>query len=406
MGNFRLKGFALKSLLVLVAAVAVLSSAATYVVASRYLLPGAGSPPAGGMPEEAIRKLHKIHSLIQQKYIEPVEEDKVMEGSYRGMVASLGDPYSVYLNQKDYREMKLQATGTYDGIGVYIASRDGRITVVAPVKGGPAERAGIRAGDRILKVDGADVAGMSVDEVVSRIRGREGEKVTLSVERAGSPAPLEFTITREQVKIIPVEWWMLDGSLGYIRITIFNEHTATALDEALRALRSAKARGVLLDLRQNPGMLLDQCLLATEMFVPAGPIVHVVERSGKKESFNAKGKGLGLPLVVLVDGGSASASEIMAGAIQDRGAGKLVGTRTFGKGLVQTVVDLEDGTAVKITYARYETPNGRTIHGVGLIPDVYVELKQGEIPKAPWEGMDSQVSRAVEVLRSLIKDGA
>jgi carboxyl-terminal processing protease len=377
--------------------VAVLSSAATagYM---RYGLYGDAWKEFGNLD---FNKFVRVFKIVTEQYVDPVPATMVMEGALSGMVDSLNDPYSQYLTKEQYREMIIHTTGTYSGIGVYVGMREGYVTVIAPIKGSPADEAGLRAQDRIVRVDGKDIVGLSIDEVVSLIKGEKGTEVVLTVQRQGLEAPFDMEVTRAIVEVNPVIWDIVTDNVGYVRITEFNEHAAEKTRRAVNELTDKRIDSLILDLRQNPGGLLEQCLEIAKIFIPDGPIVEVVGREGKENVYKSKGPGFSLPLVVLVDRGSASASEILAGAIRDRGVGLLVGTGTFGKGLVQSLIETGDQTAVKITSARYYTPNGISINGTGIQPDIVVDLPPGEIPMEPSMGLDTQVKKALEVLQSL-----
>lgn len=330
-----------------------------------------------GTDEDVVFFLDVLNK-VRESYVEEVSTKRLIEGALRGMVESLDDPYSSYLNADEYREFKASTSGTFGGVGVVITAKEGYVTVVAPIKGTPGERAGLQPGDRILKVDEKDVRGLDVDVASRLILGEPGTQVVLEVERDNEK--LSFTITREFIEVNPVEAKMLADNLGYIRLTSFNEHAGERLREALDTLSQEGMQGVILDLRGNPGGLLNQALEVAQEFVPAGPVVYVEER-GREERrvLNSKLKKERWPLVVLVDGGSASAAEIVAGAVQDRQAGTLVGEKTFGKATVQDVYSLDDGGALKITIGRYLTPNGRSINKEGIMPDIVVPA-----PKQSW----------------------
>ncbi|NLG87044.1 MAG: S41 family peptidase [Firmicutes bacterium] len=331
-------------------------------------------------PDQDLLRLVEVLSRVKESYVEEVPTEKLIEGALKGMVDSLGDPYSTYLNADDYREFKASTSGTFGGVGVVITAQEGYVTVVSPIKGTPGEQAGLKPGDRILKVDGKDVRGLDVESASRLILGEPGTQVVLEVEREGEK--LTFTITREFIEVNPVEWKMLPDNIGYIRLTNFNEHAGERLQEALMALTKQGMQGVILDLRGNPGGLLSQALEVAQQFVPAGPVVYVKERGLEEPRvLNSKLKAARWPLVVLVDGGSASASEIVAGAVQDRKAGILVGEKTFGKATVQDVFSLSDGGALKITIGRYLTPSGRDINKEGIVPDIIVPTpKEQQLP--------------------------
>lgn len=385
-------------LILIIAITATLSSAATAAF-MRYSLYGEAFKK---LKQVDFEKFTRVFKIVTEEYVDPVSSSQVMEGALSGMVDALNDPYSQYLTAQQYREMKIHTTGTYSGIGVYVGMRDGYVTVIAPIKGSPADKAGLRARDRIVRVDGKDIAGLSIDEVVSLIKGKKGTKVVLTIERPGAGTPFDVEVVRSIVEVDPVIWEVTgeEKKIGYVRITEFNEHAYEKTKSAVNHLLDEKVAGFILDLRQNPGGLLDQCLKVAGVFVPEGPVVEVVSRSGKKRVFRSEGPGLNVPLVVLVDNGSASASEILAGAIRDRGVGLLLGVKTFGKGLVQSLIEVGDETAVKITSARYYTPNGISINSTGIQPDIVVELPPGEVPKEPSAGLDAQVKKALDILES------
>jgi len=352
----------------------------------------------------------RVRELIEEEYVsEDVDPSLLLEGAMQGMVDALGDPYSAYMSRDRYEELVIDTRGSYDGIGVVIEQRDGFATVVTPFKGTPAWESGLKPGDRIVAVDGLDVVGVPIDRVVELIRGPANTEVVLTVARSEADRPLDIPVTRATVDIPTVEGRMLTpeevagavrrtgagevpvtpeaGSIGYLVISRFSQATARDTGEALFKLYRDGARGLVLDLRYNPGGLLDVSLQVAEYFVPAGPVVHVVDRDGNRATYNARGGGTPLPVVVLVNEGSASAAEILAGAIADREVGILVGTQTFGKASVQNLYDLEGGAGLRLTTARYLTPNGTLIDGVGLQPDVIVEaLPSGADDSGPDSG--------------------
>ena len=323
-----------------------------------------------GTDQDMVR-LQNVMSRIKEHYVDEVPSEDLVEGALRGMVESLEDPYSAYLSADDYRDFKASTSGTFGGVGVVITNQDGYVTVVSPIKGTPGERAGLQPADRILKVDGEDIRGLDVDIASRLILGEPGTEVKLEVERTGEQ--LSFAIIREIIEVNPVVWELLPNKIGYISLSNFNEHATERLKEALGELKDRNVAGIILDLRGNPGGLLNQALGVAREFVPAGPVVFVEERGlSEQRALNSQLRGALWPLVVMVDGGSASAAEIVAGAVQDRGAGLLVGEKTFGKATVQDLYPLSDGGALKITIGRYLTPNGRDINAEGIVPDVIV----------------------------------
>lgn len=380
----------------------VLTSLVTYSVVGR------GAPGITPSADPRIGKLWTIIRLVQEQYVDgPVEVDKLLEGAYDGVVRALGDPHSSYLGKEAYEEWMIDIGGHYAGVGMTIIDRDGTVEVVRPFPGTPAERAGLRPGDRIIRVDDREVSGLTADDVANLVRGEAGSRVRLTVERDadGSVQVLEFEMVRADIQIPAVEAaGLLPGGIGYIQLTSFNENAYDQMAAALDSLRRQGMRALILDLRHNGGGALDQAVKVSGLLVPRGLVVSVVGRDGRREEYRTEGPGLGKPLVVLVDGYTASASEIVAGAVRDYGVGKLVGTRTFGKGSVQNLFPLADGSGVRVTVAKYYTPSGTSIHKVGLAPDVEVTLPEGELPVAPVGGnkVDAQVARALEVARDLL----
>ncbi len=358
----------------------------------------AASPRGQAMQDPRLQKLLTIIDLVKDRYVEEVDDSRLLEGAVRGAVEALDDPYSYYLDPQQYRNLMIRATGEYQGIGIIVGIKDGYVTVIAPIKGTPAERAGMQGGDRILRVDGRDITNLTLDEVAQLIRGPAGTKVTLTISRPGREELLTFEITRARVKIVSVEHEMVAPGIGYLRITTFNENTPAEVREALDDLRACDMKGLILDLRHNPGGLLSQCVEVADHFVPPGPVTEIISREGKSEVLKADSPPLGVPLVVLVDRGTASASEILAGAIQDTGTGILVGTRTFGKGTMQHLINMPDGSGLKLTTARFYTPEGRKIDGVGLEPDVAVPVPEDFNPFAVPREEDPQFQKALQII--------
>ncbi|EAX46853.1 carboxyl-terminal protease [Thermosinus carboxydivorans Nor1] len=334
--------------------------------------------------------------IVKARYIEDVPMETLMTGAIKGMVNALGDPHSVYLDAKMYKEFMIETEGSFGGVGIVIGVKDKVLTVVSPIEGTPGEKAGIKSGDQILKIDGQDTKDLALDEAVNKIRGPEGSQVTLTIRRPSTQEVKDYTLTRSNIQIRTVEGKMLPDKIGYIRISMFNESTGADLNRKYQELEKEGMKAVILDLRDNPGGLLEESVKVANKFVPKGPVVSVVTRDGRRETHSSNLEAVKYPVVVLVNGGSASASEIVAGAIQDTGAGILVGTKTYGKGSVQTIMRLDNGTAIKLTIAKYLTPNGRSINGVGIEPDVKVEVPE---PRQPGQ-KDIQLEKAIEILKS------
>ncbi len=338
-----------------------------------------------------VGKVLGVVRLLDKSFYKPVDSDALFEGAARGVVASLGDPYSVYMDKREWEEFQIRASGEYSGTGIIIGVQDGQVVLAKPMRGTPAEAAGLKAKDVILRVDGESIN--SSDKAALLIRGPEGTSVTLTILR-GNQA-FDVTITRAQITVPAVDYSMLDENIGHLALMSFNEHSATETTAALQDLRKQGAEAIILDLRYNGGGYLEQCLMIAELLVPKGPVVTLRYKSEPDKTFSTTGTGLDLPLFVLVNAGSASASEILAGAIQDRGAGVLVGQTTFGKGLVQGAFFLKDGSVVKVTTAEYLTPGGRQINGKGLDPDVTVEGDKEQLEKA-WDLARAAVSGGLE----------
>jgi len=341
----------------------------------------------------AVLKMFRAMQIVKAKYVEDVSNEQLVSGAIKGMVSSLGDPHSVYLDAKMYKEFKVETEGAFGGVGIVVGMKDKQLTVVAPLEGTPGEKAGIRSGDRILKIDGKDTKDMPLDEAVGKIRGKEGTTVVLTLQRNDEPVQ-EVSLIRSNIQIKTVSGKMLPQDIGYIRIAMFNEHTGADFIRKLQELESQGMKGLILDLRDNPGGLLEESVKVAGKLVPKGTVVSVVTKDGKRERHESQLPAVKYPQVILVNGGSASASEIVAGAVQDTHSGQLVGSKTFGKGSVQTIIRLDDG-AIKLTMAKYLTPADRAINGTGIEPDVLVQAvgERGALP-------DVQLDKAVELVQS------
>ncbi|MDP2872289.1 MAG: S41 family peptidase [Bacillota bacterium] len=369
-----------KALLLTVIALLVLSNVGTYLIST-------GQVPwiyqrgtiAGKTPE--YRSFLQVLGYIQGQFVDEARAQNdalLIRGATRGMVEALDDPYSVYMDPQQYTQFVTGVRGNYTGVGIEITSVDGYITVIAPIKDTPAYRVGILPQDRIVAVDGRSIIGFTTQEASELIRGAEGTAVVLTIRRGDSTQPVDYSIVRELIQLRTVFAKMLEAGIGYLQISAFREDTAADCERALTGLRQEGLRVLILDLRDNPGGLLDQAVQVAGLFVPQGRVVTTLYRDGRREEHDARGPGLGLPLITLVNGGSASASEIVSGAIQDRQAGTLLGVKTFGKALVQHLFTLPDGGGLKLSTARYLTPNGRDINRAedgtgGIVPDVVVE---------------------------------
>jgi len=348
--------------------------------------------------ETLLKPFGQAGDLVHENYVDqPVDDQLLMQGAIRGMLEALGDPYSGYLTSDEYQQANAPLRGEYDGIGAWVDTSGKYLTIISPMEGSPAEKAGLKAGDQIIGVDGEDVTSLDPQLVLRRVLGPAGTTVRLTILREGEEKPFEVSIVRQKITLETVSAKMLDNNIAYIKITQFGERTDRDLRTRLRELLRNNPTGLILDLRNNPGGYLNTAINITSQFIGNGVIMIEQYGNGEKVSYQARPGGLAtdIPLVVLVNEGSASASEITAGAIQDRGRGLLVGTKTFGKGTVQTWRQLQDNAgAVKITIARWLTPNERQINGEGLMPDVVVEMTE-EDQKA---NRDPQLEKAVELL--------
>jgi carboxyl-terminal processing protease len=345
---------------------------------------------------EELKVFTDVLGLLQKEYVEETNSNELMYGAIKGMLETL-DPHSAFMPPNMYKEMQEETKGRFEGLGIEITIKEGVLTVVSPIEDTPAFKAGILAGDQILKIDGDSTKNLTLMDSVKRMRGPKGTKVTITIMREGFTKPREFTLTRDVIPVRSVRHELLEKQYGYIRLSQFQEKTEGELDKALKALEEeskGSMKGLVLDLRNNPGGLLDQAVKVADRFIESGLIVSMEgRREDQKMKFFAHSQGTiaRYPLIVLVNGGSASASEIVAGAIQDHGRGILVGTQTFGKGSVQTIFPLKDGSGLRLTTARYFTPNGRSIQAKGIIPDILVkpalseEEKVTPLPKQPME---------------------
>ncbi|MFA1711051.1 S41 family peptidase [Peribacillus frigoritolerans] len=321
-------------------------------------------------------KLYSTYDTIKDNYYEEIDEEKLVDGAINGMIKSLDDPYSAYMDKKEASSFHESISSSFEGIGAEIQEQDGQIMVVSPIKGSPAEKAGVKPNDIILSVDGKSVEGLSSSEAVLKIRGEKGTKVDLSISRAGESEPIKLTIKRDTIPIETVYAEMLDDGVAKIQVTSFSEHTVQELKTALEEMSKKDMKGLVLDLRGNPGGLLDQAIEMASLFIPNGEVVlQVEERSGKKDVYKSENDGeLKIPVVVLIDDGSASASEIVAAAVSESADIPLIGVKSFGKGTVQTAQDFEDGSNFKYTAAKWLTPEGNWIHKKGIKPDITVKL--------------------------------
>lgn len=326
---------------------------------------------------EDLKTFAEVLSQIQKHYVEEVKPKDLVQGAIRGMLSTL-DPHSAYMTPEMYKEIQVETRGEFGGVGIQIGIKDNRLAVIAPIEGTPAQKAGIRAGDFIIKVNDETTKDLTLLDAVQRMRGAKGTKVTLTIQRDGTPEPLVFTLVRDIIKIESVKSKVIEDNIGYVRLTQFQESTAKDLSRVIKKYREQKTQATILDLRNNPGGLLTSAVEVSEQFVgPSKLIVSIKGRDGRKDEYVSRSKepAEDTPMIILVNEGSASASEIVAGALQDWGRAVVVGTQTFGKGSVQTIVPLADGSGLRLTTAKYYTPKGRSIQTTGIAPDIVVKPK-------------------------------
>lgn len=336
-------------------------------------------------------KILGIYSLINKSYVNDVVSDKLVAGMIKGMVESLGDEHSIYLDKKMYQEMLMKTEGYFGGVGIVLGVKDKDLTVVAPIEDTPGFLAGIKPGDIIVAIDQINVKDLSLEEAVNKIRGEQGSTVVLTIKRSAEIK--DYILNRSNIEIKTVKGEILDNNVGYIRIAMFSEKTATELNKVYQELINKGATAFVLDLRSNPGGLLQASVAAANLFVPQGPVVSVVHKDGSKEVYSSNLASINYPLAVLINGGSASAAEILAGAIKDTNAGTLIGTKSYGKGSVQGVIPIGNAEAIKLTIAKYYTPSNVSIDGVGIEPNIIVEL-----PKDAKT--DVQLAKALAVVKN------
>lgn len=355
--------------------------------------------------DDLSEKLEDIDKILASKYYEDYEREALFESAFEGYVRGIGDPYTSYFSKEDFELFMEDSAGSYEGIGVVVTfGENGEdIEVLSPFAGSPGEKAGVLQGDRILKVDGVDIAGMSLEEAVKLIKGPKGTPVILTVYRKKTDEILDLNIIRDVINMETVTYEMLEGNIGYMNISGFQEVTYDQFMEALKSLEAQGQRGMIIDLRNNPGGLVYIVAQIADELLKEGLIVYTEDKDGKREEIYSDEKHqFSKPLVILVNEYSASASEILAGAVKDHGVGKIVGTQTFGKGLVQGSYPLDDGSAVKVTIAKYFTPNGNFIHETGIKPDYEVQLPEEyqNLFRVEKEH-DNQLMKAVEVMNGM-----
>src|SRR5215471_9710338 len=361
---------------------------------------------------EQLRLFTEVLSIVQNQYVDEVPPKELIYSAIKGTLRGL-DPHSSFLDPENYKEMQVETSGSFGGLGIEITLRDDILTVVSPIEGTPAYRAGIQPGDRIVKIDGLITKDMQLSDAVKRMRGKPGTKVTISIMREGLTEPKDVEITREQIRVHSVRTQDLGQGIAYIKLRQFQEQSSHDLDQALEKFSKSGMKALVLDLRNNPGGLLTSAVEVTEKFVDDGKLVVYTEGRVRNQNmrFSAHSKHpySSLPMVVLVNQGSASASEIVAGALQDYGRAMVVGVQTFGKGSVQTIIPLSDGSGLRLTTAKYFTPKGRSIHGKGITPDIVVEVPKDPSGKPPQPSLDPaedlkkdvQLQRALDVIKTM-----
>ena len=352
---------------------------------------------------EELKTFSEVLAQVQKSYVDETKVKDLVQGAIRGMLSTL-DPHSAYMTPDMYKEMQVETKGEFGGVGIQIGVKENRLAVIAPIEGTPAYRAGIKSGDFIIKVNDETTKDLTLMDAVQKMRGPKGSKINLTIQRDGTPDPLQFTLVRDIIKIESVKSKVLDN-IGYVRLTQFQESTGRDLSKVLKQFKDQKLQSTILDLRNNPGGLLTSAVEVSEQFLPGGKlVVYTKGRESKKDEWIAKGKDQmdDSPMIILVNEGSASASEIVAGALQDYGRAVIVGTTSFGKGSVQTILPLGDGSGLRLTTAKYYTPKGRSIQSTGITPDIVVKsqtpatvAKAGETKPAEREGDLKQTKPAV-----------
>ncbi|MBR4718661.1 MAG: S41 family peptidase [Lachnospiraceae bacterium] len=362
-----------------------------------------GKPQESVVDKETERKLDTLQAIIEQEYLNEYTKEDLRNGLFKGLLEGLGDPYSVYYTEEEYHELTEDSEGVFEGIGAYLSQDPDTkvVTVTRPIPDSPAEKAGILTGDILVEVDHENVEGEDLNVTVAKIRGKAGTEVNIGVRREGRDGVIRYDIVRAKVESMTVDSRMLDNSIGYIQIAEFDDITYTQFLKAFNALKREEMRGLILDLRDNPGGSVKTCVEIADEFLPEGLIVYTEEKDGDGDDYSSSGENYyDGPLVVLVNGSSASAAEILTGAIKDYKIGTILGTTTYGKGIVQQIIPLGDGTGVKVTIASYFTPNGEDIHGVGIEPDEVLEFDADAYIE---NGTDNQLDRAVEIIESKLK---
>ena len=356
---------------------------------------------------DTVSKINELTAYTKLYYYDDIENEKLQDGLYTGLIDGLGDKYSVYYNEEDYQALQISTTGQYYGIGAGLSQdKDTMVVTVNKVyEGTPSESAGLLKDDVIVSVDGTEAASMELSELVKLIRGEKGTTVHLEIYRPSTEENLSFDVERQDITLPSVSHKMFEDGIGYVHIDSFETETAAQFEEAVKDLENQGMKALIIDVRYNPGGMVTAVVQILDDILPEGTVVYTEDKNGNRQDYTSSGDTyLDYPIAVLINGESASASEILAGAVKDYQYGTLIGTTTFGKGIVQTIFPLEDGDAVKLTTAKYFTPNGNYIHGVGIGPDIELEYEYLDKDATSYdEAYDNQIQKAIEVLKDKIQ---
>lgn len=356
---------------------------------------------------EDFQLFQEIIGILEAEHLEEVDRQELLEGGFEGILDSLEDPEANYLTPQDYQNLRVETEGTYGGVGIEVSMEDDYVTIISPISGGPAEDAGLSSNDRVLSVDGENLVGEDLNKAVELMRGEPGTDLTLEIERPGVDEVLEFEVTREEIELDTVEAEILEHNIGYIVLSNFADTSAEEFEDALTELEQEGMEALLVDLRNNPGGILNAAVDIADLLMPEGPVTHVISRDEKIETYESRTGGLDIPMAVLVNEASSSASEVLAGALQDTDTATIVGTSTFGKASVQNVRGLSNGGALQYTVAQYQTPDGRVIHEEGLTPDIEKDPPEvGELAMKPisTDLAEGDEGKEVETLQEVLKE--